>query len=314
MFNPEEYLEAIAQAGAFIKKRLPGNFVPEFALTLGSGGLGEVASLLDPVAGPIAYQEIPGFTPTTVSGHKGTLLAGHLEGVPALILSGRCHFYETGPQPNAVMAMKRITFPVYVARSLGARIYIATNAAGGLNAAHKKGDLMFITSHMGLLMPNPLLGPHVKFMDAPRFQPQHTQYHPELVAILQAAAAQAGQAANTHAGVYGAVPGATYESKTESNFLRQIGVDAVGMSTVPEIIAASNAGMETAGISLISNVILPDGTNPTSDEEISQSLHDRATKERVMGVLKEFFRIYKARGLKGLGPGEGLKIKKERKP
>lgn len=292
LFDAEEYRHRIGLAADYIKDRLPDGFVPKAVLTLGSGGLGAIAESMEKVA-TIPYGDIPGFFKPTVVGHAGNLIAGYIEGVPVIGYQGRRHYYEEGGQPNQVVALKDVVFPVYVARALGADLYIATNAAGGLNPSHKPGDLMAITSHIDIYFPNVLLGPQVDFMNAMRFQPQHGQYNKDLRALLHQAAHLAGEGGRVHQGVYVALTGPTFESNADTLMLRKNGADAVGMSTVPEIITASNIGMETLGISLISNVIAADGTNATSHEEVTAALEDPATRKRATGVLHEFFRLYR---------------------
>lgn len=291
LFDPESYVRRIDEAKTYIKERLPEGFVPKVVLTLGSGGLGVIGDEIQKLA-VIPYEEIPGFHKPTVVGHAGNLIAGYLEGVPVIGYQGRRHYYESGGQPNQVIALKEVVFPVYVARALGADTYIATNAAGGLEQKFRPGDLMVITSHLDIYFPNVLLGPQVQFMNAERFQPQHGQYNAELRDMLLHAATHAGEADRVHEGVYAALTGPTFESVADSQALRRSGVSAVGMSTVPEIITASNIGMETLGVSLVSNVIAPDGTNATSHEEVTAALQDPATKNRVANLFREFFRIY----------------------
>lgn len=293
LFDPEAYRQRIDAAASFIKERLPEGFVPKAVVTLGSGGLGEIAGSIEKVAA-IPYGDIPGFFKPTVVGHAGNLIAGYIEGIPVIGYQGRRHYYEEGGQPNQVIALKNVVFPVYVARALGADLYIATNAAGGLNPGNQPGDLMVITSHQDIHFPNALLGPQVDFMDAPRFQPQHMQYNKALRNMLSEAAQNVGEKEHVHEGVYAALTGPTFESVADCQMLRVSGADAVGMSTVPEIITASNIGMETLGISLISNVISPDGTNATSHEEVTAALQDPATRKRATDVLHEFFRLYSA--------------------
>ena len=291
LFDPERYRKNIDTAASYIAERLPNGFVPKVVITLGSGGLGEIGRHIhDPVI--IPYGEIPGFFKTTVPGHEGNVIAGTIEGVPVIGYQGRHHYYEEGGQPNQVTALKNVVFPVYVGRALGAELYVATNAAGGLNAGYRPGDLMIISSHLDIHFPNVLLGPQVKFADAPRFQPQHGQYAQGLRTLMKTAAQNVGEAAHMHEGVYAALTGPTYESAADSRMLRISGADAVGMSTVPEIITASNIGMETFGLSLISNVIASDGTNATSHEEVTSALSDPKTMRRVTSVIREFFRLY----------------------
>ena len=291
MFDREEYRQRIDAAASFIKERLPKGFTPTVALTLGSGGLGTIGESIEKVM-TIPYEEIPGFFKPTIAGHAGNLIAGYLEGVPVIGYQGRHHYYEEGGQPNQVVALKNVVFPVYVARALGAELYIATNAAGGLNSTQKPGDLMAITSHIDIYFPNALLGPQVDFMDADRFQPQHGQYNQDLRKLFYQAAYNVGEVNHIHDGVYVALTGPTFESKADTQMLRKNGADAVGMSTVPEIITASNIGMETFGVSLISNVIAEDGTNATSHEEVTAALEDPATRKRATQVFREFFRLY----------------------
>ncbi len=292
-FDPAECRHRIDDAANYIKEQMPEGFVPKAVITLGSGGLGEIGESIEKIA-TIPYEDIPGFSKPTVEGHAGNLIAGYIEGIPVIGYQGRRHYYEEGGQPNQVIALKNVVFPVYVARALGAELYIATNAAGGLNPVQKPGDLMVITSHIDIHFPNALLGPQVDFMDAPRFQPQHTQYNTNLRALLHEASCNVGEEAHLHDGVYAALTGPTFESVADSQMLRGEGADAVGMSTVPEVITASNIGMETLGVSLVSNVIAPDGTNATSHEEVTAALQDPATKRRATSVLHEFFRLYAA--------------------
>ncbi|MDH7476379.1 MAG: purine-nucleoside phosphorylase [Microgenomates group bacterium] len=290
-FNPKLYLQKIYQARDFIRKRLPKNFVPEVVLTLGSGGLGEAGKLIEPVCLPIPYEKIPGFKKPTVVGHCGNLIAGYISGrrnkVAVIGFQGRIHYYEEGD-------LKSVVFPVYVARSLGCRLYFATNACGGLNPKYKPGDLMIIKSHIDFFMPNPLLGPMIGFPGETRFPPQTSQYSPKLRKMLKKAAEKAGEFGYLHEGVYCAVTGPTYETSADCQFLRKIGASAVGMSTIPEIIIASSLGMETLGLSLITNVIAKDGTNATSHQEVMAAINDKKTKKRIFEILKGFFDLYQS--------------------
>jgi purine-nucleoside phosphorylase len=291
LFDPETYVSSIKQSAEFIKKELPENFTPQVILTLGSGGLGDIASLISPIA-EIPYAEIPGFHATTVPGHEGKLIAGYIGTIPIIGLKGRRHYYETGDQPNQIIALKDVTFPVYVMKELGAKLYIATNAAGGLNPSYKPGDLMIITSHIDLLYPNPLLGPVIPLYDAMRFQPQNQEYNIELRQIVNNAVKKTGERSHIHEGIYSALTGPTYETNADCQMLRTLGADAVGMSTVPEVIVATNLGMDTLGVSLIANVIAKDGTNATSHEEVMKALNDEQTKKRILSVFSEFFCLY----------------------
>jgi purine-nucleoside phosphorylase len=272
------YIDHINEATRFIQKKT-NNFSPRVALTIGSG-LNKLADLIKPVA-IIPYEDIPHFPLSTVAGHEGTLIAGHLEGVPVIGLKGRKHYYEVAHEKNP---MDIVTFPVHVAASLGCKLYIATNAAGGLNSNYKVGDLMAIKSHIGLFQPNPLLGTHHDFGANAFFQPQNTEYSPKLRKTLRFIDK------SIHEGVYVALTGKTYETQAECLMLRALGADAVGMSTVPEIIVATNRGMDTLGISMITNAIAKDGTNATNHEEVTDVLNSKTTEEKLYHIFREFFK------------------------
>ncbi|MBI3620372.1 purine-nucleoside phosphorylase [Candidatus Roizmanbacteria bacterium] len=284
------YERRITKISAFIKKKLPLGFQPQFALTLGSGGLGDIANSFKLVTDPIPYSQIPRFITTSVEGHKGNFLAGYIAEVPVIGFQGRKHFYELGGQPDLVNSLQEITLPVQVAHQLGARIYFATNAAGALNLRYKPGDIMIISSHFGLFFPNPLQGPVV--FNAKRFIPQNNAYGQRLRLLLHKASSKIKMHQHVHEGVYAAVPGPTYEARAESQALRKLGIDAVGMSTVPEIIVATSLGMETIGLSLITNVIASDGTNATSHEEVMRTLSNPKTRKRINRLLETFFHLY----------------------
>ncbi len=288
-FDPRQYEARIHGIVEHLKKEIPEDFKPEFALTLGSG-LGEVVSQMQLLRDPIPYASIPNFIQTTVAGHQGNLLVGKISGVHVLGLQGRKHYYEEGPTPDEVTALREITIPVQVARLLGASVYFATNAAGGLDPKHKLNDLMAITSHLGLFFPNALQGPVV--MDTERFVPQHTTYTPHLRQLLHTAATNLGIQQFLHEGIYCALTGPTYETSAESQALRALGVQAVGMSTIPEIVVANSLGMDTIGLSFISNVIAPDGENATSHEEVTGALNDIDAAQRAGRLITEFFRLY----------------------
>ncbi len=280
----DAYTSQVEKAVSHIQKKLHGKkFNPAIALTLGSG-LNKLADLIDPVAN-IPYKDIPHFPTLTVPGHEGTLIAGFLEGVPVIGLKGRKHYYEVA---HLGRPMDIVTFPVHVAASLGCRLYIATNAAGGLNSEYAVGDLMAIRSHIGLFLPNPLTGPHHTFDDNVFFQPQHTEYSPGFRKLFKSSNM------SIHEGVYVAVSGRTYETQSECILLRKLGADAVGMSTVPEIIVATNRGMDTLGVSMITNVIAKDGTNATNHEEVMKILNSKKTEDMLYTAFRTFFRKIKS--------------------
>ncbi len=276
----DSYVASVQEAVLFIQEKIKEpNFKPHVAITLGSG-LGKLSGLIEPVA-TIPYADIPHFPVATVPGHEGKMIIGLLEGVPVVGLKGRKHYYEVANEPNA---MEKVTFPVQVAASLGCDLYVATNAAGGLNTNYKVGELMTIKSHLGLFIPNPLLGTHHDFGGNEFFQPQSGQYDSALRNTFKKIDP------TIHEGVYAAVSGRTFESQAECLMLRKMGVDAVGMSTVPEIIVAANRGMKTFATSMITNVIAEDGTNATSHEEVMAVLNDKKTEEKLLHIFTEFFK------------------------
>lgn len=214
---------------------------PRIMLILGSGLGGLADSLEDAVHLP--FGEIPGFEPATVEGHRGRLVAGRLEGVECIALQGRYHVYEGHPP-------ELITLPVRAMAALGARTLIVTNAAGGLNRAFRAGDLMIIDDHINLMGRNPLIGPVVPGDE--RFPDMSEAYDSTLRTITERVALDQGIRAVR--GVYCAVTGPSYETPAEIRMLRGLGADAVGMSTVPEVIVARAMGVRVLGVTLISNL------------------------------------------------------------
>ncbi len=274
----DPYISQVQEAALFIQKKMGPTFTPKVALTLGSG-LNKLADLIQPVAA-ILYSEIPHFPQSTVPGHEGKMILGTLEGVPVVGLKGRKHFYEVAGEPSP---MDIVTFPVHVAATLGCKLYVATNAAGGLNPKYNVGDLMVISSHIGLFQPSPLLGMHHDFGGNDLFQPQSTEYDPALRKQFLSLDPSIRE------GVYVAVTGRAYETQAECLFLRSMGADAVGMSTVPEILVATNRGMKTFAVSMITNKIAKDGTNATNHEEVMAVLNGKETEEKLYRIFRAFF-------------------------
>ncbi|PJF46717.1 MAG: purine-nucleoside phosphorylase [Chloroflexi bacterium] len=240
-------------------------------IILGSG----LGALADEVADAkrIPYADIPGFARSTVQGHKGQFVIGTLFGVPVAIMQGRMHFYEGYP-------LWQVTLPVRVARAMGATHMIVTNAAGGINRAFNIADVMLITDHInlvGMAGHNPLIGPNLDEY-GPRFPEMTTAYDPE----LRQRAAQAAQAAGIELrqGVYVCLAGPNFETPAELRFLRAIGADAVGMSTVHEVLVARHAGLRVLGLSGITNVarLSADEGAPPSHEEVMQASAQIAPK------------------------------------
>lgn len=253
---------------------------PTIGMILGSG-LGPLAEAIEG-AEHIAVNAIPGWPVSTVEGHSGKLVFGHLEGVPVLVLQGRAHYYEGH-------SIERIGLPVRVMQKLGAEILIVTNAAGAVHPEFSPGELMLITDHInliGMAGQSPLRGPN---LDAygPRFPDMSQAYDPELKSIARAVAAKGD--IPLQEGVYVCLAGPSFETPADLRFLRGIGVDAVGMSTVPEVIIARHGGMRVLGVSGISNKANLDGSTVTTHEEVlaaGEVIVPRLTA-LVRGVLKE---------------------------
>jgi purine-nucleoside phosphorylase len=244
--------ERINEAAGFIKGRaggegLPRTVEPEAGVILGSG----LGPLAEEVENPlvIPYGEIPHFPVSTVVGHAGRLLIGRLAGRQVAVMQGRFHYYEG-------YSLDEVTFPVRVMKALGIRALIVTNASGGINPEFEAGDLMLITDHINLVGDNPLRGPNDADL-GPRFPDLSEAYDP----VLRAAAHRVAQAEGLilRDGVYVALSGPTYETPAEVSFVRSIGGDAVGMSTVPEAIVARHAGLRLCGVSCVTNVHRPKG-------------------------------------------------------
>lgn len=231
-------MQRFDEAADYIRQRLPQ--VPQVAIVLGSG-LGKLADrLADPTI--IPYAEIPHFKTSTATGHKGNLIVGRLGERWVLAMQGRFHFYEG-------YTMEEVTFPMRVMARLGVKTVFVSNAAGGMNPEFRVGDLMIITDHINF-MPNPLIGKNLDEM-GPRFPDMTTVYSTRLRQLAHQAAAKLG--VSLREGVYVAETGPTYETRAEYAMYRMLGGDAVGMSTVPEVIVARHCGMEIFGMSVITN-------------------------------------------------------------
>ncbi|MBN6188479.1 purine-nucleoside phosphorylase [Aneurinibacillus sp. BA2021] len=247
----------IAEVQAYIQDK--ANRQPEIGLILGSG-LGVLADeIKDPVV--IPYGDIPHFPVSTVEGHRGQLVIGTLEGKNVVAMQGRFHYYEGH-------GLDAVTFPVRVMKAIGVEKIIVTNAAGGINEKYTPGDLMLITDHINLTGTNPLIGANNEEL-GPRFPDMSTAYCPDLRTAAREAAREHG--IMVQEGVYVGMLGPSYETPAEIRMLRILGGDAVGMSTVPEVIVARHAGIRVLGISCISNMaagILP---QPLSHSEVMET-------------------------------------------
>lgn len=238
----------------FIKSKL-NNFAPEIAIVLGSG-LGELADEYCDLA--IPYSEIPNFIKSTVKGHKGRLVFAKINGKNVVMMQGRNHFYEGH-------TMQEITYPIKVLHALGVKTLILTNAAGAVNESYKPSDLMIITDHINNMGANPLIGPNDESLGE-RFPDMSEVYNKELVKIAEECAKKLE--IDVQKGVYWANSGPNYETPSEIKMIRQLGGDAVGMSTVPEAIVANYCKMNILGISCISNAASSDNGEKLSHEEV----------------------------------------------
>ena len=228
----------------------------DVAIILGTG-LGGLADEID-VEQAIEYNDLPNFPLSTVESHKGRLLCGTLGGKTVVAMQGRFHRYEG-------YSLQQVTFPVRVLRALGAKTLIVSNACGGMHPLWAAGDLMVIADHINLLGDNPLIGPNDDTLGA-RFPDMSEPYDPALRALAREVASQNG--ITIREGVYVAVQGPNLETRAEYRFLRGIGADVVGMSTVPEVIVALHGGMRVLGLSIITDKCLPDALEPASLAQI----------------------------------------------
>jgi purine-nucleoside phosphorylase len=251
---------------------------PKVGLVLGTG-LGALASEIE-AAVSIPYPEIPYFPRSTVESHKGQLVCGSLVGHSVIAMEGRFHLYE-GYTPS------QVTFPIRVMKELGCRLLIVSNAAGGLNPLYEKGDLIVIEDHINLLGVNPLIGPNDDRL-GPRFPDMIEPYDRALQNLALRVALEQNIVA--HRGVYVAVTGPNLETRAEYRFLRGIGADVVGMSTIPEVLVAVHAGLKVLGFSIATDLCLPDALEPVRIEEILAVANQAEAKLRtiVKGVLERW--------------------------
>lgn len=252
-----QIMQRLEEAASFIRGRIADK--PEIGLILGSG-LGVLADLIEQPQ-KIPYRDIPHFPLSTVAGHAGELVCGMVAGRSVLMMNGRFHLYE-GYGEDAV------TFPVRVMKLLGVSRLVVTNAAGGVNRRFRPGDLMVITDHINLLGRNPLVGPNLDAF-GPRFPDMSEAYSRKLRGLLKETAGELG--IGLREGVYAAMLGPSYETPAEIRMLQAIGADAVGMSTVPEVIAARHAGIEVLGISCITNMAAGILDQPLRHDEVVET-------------------------------------------
>jgi purine-nucleoside phosphorylase len=268
--------EHVQQASEMVRSHWPGQ--PTVGLVLGTG-LGALAREIEAEA-TIPYPEIPFFPRSTVESHKGQLVCGRLAGHSVMAMEGRFHLYE-GYSPW------QVTFPIRVMRALGCQLLVVSNAAGGLNPLCDKGDLIVIEDHINLMGLNPLIGPNDDRL-GPRFPDLIEPYDRALQNLALQVALERNIVA--HRGVYVAVVGPNLETRAEYRFLRGIGADVVGMSTVPEVLVAVHSGMKVLGFSIITDMCLADALQPVHIEEIIAVANSAEAKLRtvVRGVLERW--------------------------
>ncbi|MBI1977057.1 MAG: purine-nucleoside phosphorylase [Candidatus Omnitrophica bacterium] len=265
----------IEESAGYIRKFLRGS--PEIGIILGTG-LGNLAAQIQEKI-EIDYGQIPNFTVSTSIGHRGVLVAGKVSGRQVIAMEGRFHYYEG-------YTMQEVTYPVRVMKALGANTLIVSNAAGGMNPDYESGDLMIISDHINLMGDNPLRGPNDDSL-GPRFPDMIEPYNDKLARLAESIAKQLK--IKVHKGVYVGVAGPNLETRAEYRFLRNIGADAVGMSTVPEVIVAVHMGMKVLGISCITDECIPETLKPLDIEKVLAvaKKSEPVLSKLVMEVIKQ---------------------------
>jgi purine-nucleoside phosphorylase len=260
--------DKVQEATKAIQARWRGK--PAVGIILGTG-LGGFAQDIQGEA-TIPYGEIPHFPESTVQSHAGRLVCGQLGGKTVVAMEGRFHFYEG-------YTLQQITFPVRVMKSLGCQVLVVSNACGGMNTQYAKGDIMVIEDHINLIGDNPLIGKNDDRL-GPRFPDMSRPYDRDLIALTQRVALE--ERIVCHKGVFVAVSGPNLETRAEYRFLRGIGADVVGMSTVPEVIVGVHAGLRNLGLSVVTDMCLPDALEPVKLEEILATAAQAEKKLRVL--------------------------------
>jgi purine-nucleoside phosphorylase len=260
--------EQIEKATVAIQRAWP--VTPHAGIILGTG-LGGLTDEIEAEA-ILDYESIPGFLKSTVSGHRGRLVCGRLGGVPVVAMEGRFHAYEGYP-------LDQVTLPVRVMKALGAKLLVVSQAVGGMNPQYRNGDIMITEDHINLMGVNPLVGVNDDRL-GPRFPDMSAPYDQRLVDAGLAIARRENFVA--HRGVVVAVMGPNLETRAEYRFLRAIGADVVGMSTVPEVIVAVHAGLRVFGVAVVTDMCLPDALKPAVIEEIIATANAAEPKLRTL--------------------------------
>jgi purine-nucleoside phosphorylase len=265
--------EKIQESVNFIRGQWSGT--PHAGIILGTG-LGSLVERID-IEAAIEYGDIPHFPRSTATSHRGRLVCGKLQGLPVMAMEGRFHMYEGYP-------LDMVTLPVRVMKAMGAGLLVVSNACGGMNQYYKCGDIMLIDDHINLMGANPLIGINDDRL-GPRFPDMCEPYNHELIERALNVARRENIVA--HRGVFVAVSGPNLETRAEYRFLRMIGADVVGMSTVPEVLVAVHAGMRVVGFSIITDMCFPDSLEPADVPKIIANANAAEPRLRtlVMGVL-----------------------------
>ncbi|MCR5267020.1 MAG: purine-nucleoside phosphorylase [Lachnospiraceae bacterium] len=256
--------EKLVKCYESIKDRIP--FAPEVALVLGSG-LGDYADDIR-VISTLSYHEIEGFPVSTVPGHKGQFIFGYVGEVPVVCMQGRVHYYEGYPITDVVL-------PIRLMKMMGAKILFLTNASGGINLDFHAGDFMMLTDHISTFAPNPLIGENIEELGT-RFPDMSSVYDKELQQIIEDVAKE--HQIGLKKGVYAQLTGPSFESPAEIRMFSKLGIDAVGMSTVVEAIAANHMGMRICAISCVCNLAAGLSKTPLTHEEVQEAANAAAPK------------------------------------
>jgi len=270
-----DYVERVKKAAEFLKERIETS--PTIGIVLGSG-LGGIAEVIESPR-KISYKDIPGFPVATAPGHKGELIFGKLSGKDVVLMNGRFHYYEGH-------SMQDVTFPIRVMQLLGVKYLFLTNAAGGLNPLFEVGRPMIITDHINFMGDNPLRGKNVDEW-GPRFPDMSEPYDRKLISLAKKVAEE--EKIEIYEGVYVAVAGPNFETAAELRMFRKLGADAVGMSTVPEVIVARHAGIKVLGISAITDRAVPEDLKPLTAEEVLRIAEETGKKiaRIILGVVRK---------------------------
>ena len=263
--------DKIRHTASYIKEKT--RFTPEVGIVLGSG-LGGLVNEIETLHA-LEYSTIPNFPVSTVKGHGGKLILGNLGGKKVIALQGRFHFYEG-------YTMQEVTFPIRVFKELGISRLILSNAAGGMNPAFQVGDIVMITDHINLMPSNPLIGKNDDML-GPRFPDMSEPYDLKMVELAKSIADKNGF--RSHTGVYAAVPGPCFETPAEYRYIRSIGADLVGMSTVPEVIAARHGGTPCFAISIVTDLGGFETAQKVSHEEVLEVA--TAAEKKLTVIIRE---------------------------